>query len=328
MQIGNSMRSLLVSAFLLFAVAACNPKKHTPNVVELKPCVEFNADSAFGFIEQQLSFGYRIPGTEAHRLCGDFLAKKLSSYGFNVIEQTDSVVGYDKRVFPLRNIIGRYNPKQENRILLCGHWDSRPHSDQSRHGIDGPIAGANDNASGVAVMLELARIISDINPKNGIDIVLFDVEDQGRHAKETAADMNDHGYCLGSEYWSMNVTEPKPQVGVLLDMVGAPRATFNLEHFTRKYALEQALEIWDLGNQMGFGESFIYNQTFGVYDDHMHVNEIAGIPCVGIIHQDIQQQNLFWEHWHTEKDNLAAIDKTSLTAVGQTVAQYLCNHKD
>lgn len=318
------MRSSLLVLIALMIVA-CNPNRRKQNIVELQPCVEFNEDTAFHFIEQQLAFGHRIPGTKAHIACGDFLVDKLNQYGFEVSEQKDTVIGYDKNLFPLRNIIGKYNPELKKRVLLCGHWDSRPHADQETKESSTPIDGANDNASGVAVMLELARMMIEIDPRVGVDIVLFDVEDQGRHAQETAIDMNDHGYCLGSEYWSNNLSGTKPSFGILLDMVGAHGATFNLEGFTRQYAMDKALAVWDLGNQLGYQDYFVYNQTFAVYDDHMNVNQIAGIPCVGIIHQDIQQENLFWEHWHTHSDNLESIDKQSLKAVGQTVAQYICN---
>lgn len=310
---------------MLVALVACNPNEREPVVYSLKPAPTFNEDSAYQFIKTQVDFGFRIPRTEAHKNCGDFLVSKLSNYGFQVEEQLDTILGYDQKSFPLRNIIAKLNPNKEKRMLLCAHWDSRPFADQDKTEQDNPIVGANDNASGVAIAVELARLFSKSNPAIGIDLVLFDMEDQGRPAYETDVDPNDHGYCLGSKYWSENLNGIKPQFGILLDMVGAENAQFTLEHFSMQYADQYALQIWDIANQLGFGNHFVYNRTQQVYDDHMNINQIAEIPCVDIIQQDVQNQTLFWSHWHTHNDNLEVIDKSTIKAVGQTVAQVVYN---
>lgn len=325
MQTGSLMRRSFIIAFAVLLVAGCNPNKRTPSIVALKEAPVFNQDSAYRFIEDQLAFGYRIPGTEAHRRCGDYLVGKLSSYGFSIIEQTDTIFGYDKKRFPLRNIIGSINANAEKRMLLCAHWDSRAFADQADENQDRPIVGANDNASGVAAVLEIARQLGNTPPNIGVDIVFFDMEDQGRPAYEKDADPNDHGYCLGSEYWCMNLTGPKQDFGILLDMVGAENAEFTMESYSMEYASNYVYEIWDLGNQLGYGNHFIYNRTHKVYDDHARVNYMAGIPCVDIIHQDIQNKMLFWDHWHTHNDNIDVIDRSTLKAVGQTVTQLIYN---
>lgn len=313
---------IALSGIILFS---CNPHQRTPEVYDLKEAPTFNPDSAYQFIEDQLGFGYRIPGTEGHQACGDYLVGKLSGYGFSVSEQVDTILGFDKKEFPLRNIMGTLNPEAEKRILLCAHWDSRPYADQGAEDQDQPIVGANDNASGVAVVLEMARLMGATPPNVGIDIVLFDMEDQGRPAYEENADPEDHGYCLGSEYWCLNLTGPKQDFGILLDMVGAKDAEFTLESYSMEYASEHVYQIWDIGNQLGYGNHFIYNRTHKVYDDHARVNYMAGIPCVDIIHQDIQNKMLFWDHWHTHNDNIDIIDKSTLNAVGETVLHVLYN---
>ena len=319
------MRNLTAITLIGLLLFSCNPNKREPNIVELKPCPEFNADSAYHFIEQQLDFGFRIPGTAGHRNCGDFLVKKLSGYGFDVSEQTDTILGFDKKKFPLRNIIAKLNPEQTQRVLLCAHWDSRPFADQGNENQNQPIVGANDNASGVAVTLEIARLLGSNKPQIGIDIVLFDMEDQGRPSFDTDGDQNDHGYCLGSKYWSEHHSSLKPEFGILLDMVGAENAEFTMESYSMQYARPYTEMIWDMANQLGFGKHFIYNKTSQVFDDHLHVNQIARIPCIDIIHQNVQNKNLFWQHWHTHNDNLESINRSTLKSVGQTILQVIYN---
>ncbi|MFM1875976.1 MAG: hypothetical protein RL266_1713 [Bacteroidota bacterium] len=320
---GSLMRKTSIILISVMSLLACNPNKRTPAFVELVPAPSFNEDSAYHFIEQQIEFGYRIPGIDGHRKCGNFIVAKLKAYGFVVSEQIDSVVGYDSIRFPLRNIIGKWNQAAPERILLCAHWDSRPFADQDSERPNEPIVGANDNASGVAVLLEIARNMAVQSPSVGVDVVFFDLEDQGRPAFDTEADPNDHGYCLGSKYWAEHFVGTKPKYGVLLDMVGAKDATFNLEHYSWKHAKDVQLAIWDLGHQLGYASFFSHNITQMVLDDHVSINELAGIPTVDIIHQDVQESDRFWESWHTQSDNLSAIDRKTLRSVGQTVTQFL-----
>lgn len=324
-QIGRWMlRGLLItSVFVLFY--ACNPNERTPAIVELKDCPEFSADSAYGFIEKQLSFGPRVPETLGHQKCGDYIVQKLSAYGFRVLEQIDTVSGYGNRIYPLRNILGSINPQAKRRILLCAHWDSRQVADNDTANIQEPIDGANDNASGVAVLLELARTMQTDKPEIGVDLVFFDLEDQGRPSFEEADDPNDHGFCLGSKYWSQNLEGTKPEFGILLDMVGAKDAEFTFESLSIRYAEQYAFQIWDMANQLGYSKYFVPNRTQTVYDDHAYVNEIAEVPCIDIIQQDVTTKTLFWKDWHTHQDNIEVIDRNTLKAVGQTVAQVVYN---
>ncbi len=324
-QNGNLMRSLLLISALIIGLLGCNPNRRVPAVVELAKAPVFNSDSAYSYIEQQVGFGYRVPGMSGHQQCGDFILAKLDAYGFTVSEQRDTVIGYDSKEFPLRNIIGKWNEASTDRILLCAHWDSRPFADQDADRKEEPIDGANDNASGVAVLLEIARAISSQSPTIGVDMVFFDLEDQGRPVFDTEADPNDHGYCLGSKYWSEHFSGIKPKFGILLDMVGAKGAQFTLEHFSWEYANSELLQVWDLGNQLGYSDRFIYNRTGPVFDDHMHINQLIGIPCIDIIQRDVQNQTLFWSDWHTHADELDAIDKQTLESVGQTVTQVIYN---
>lgn len=322
---GSLMRKVSIILASVLSLFACNPNKRTPSVVELVPAPSFNEDSAFYYIEKQVGFGYRIPDTDGHRNCGNFIVAKLKAYGFVVSEQMDTVLGYDGKRFPLRNIIGKWNEAATERILLCAHWDSRPFADQDPERPNEPIVGANDNASGVAVLLEIARNMAVQSPSVGVDVVFFDLEDQGRPTSDTGADPNDHGYCVGSKYWAEHFVGTKPKYGVLLDMVGAKDATFNLEHYSWKHAKDIQLALWDLGHQLGYDDAFIYNRTGPIFDDHTYINEIAEIPCINIIHQDVQNRTLFWSDWHTHSDGLEAIDKPTLRMVGETLQQSVFN---
>ena len=318
------MRRLVFILVVLLAFG-CNPSSREPAVVKLAKAPAFSADSAFSFIEQQLAFGHRVPTTIGHQLCGDFLVNKFSNYGLSVTEQKDTVFGFDNHSYPLRNIIGSINTENPKRILLCAHWDSRPYTDQAEENRTDSLVGANDNASGVAVLLEIARLLEQSNLKVGVDLVLFDVEDQGRPAYEDQGDPNDHGYMLGSKYWAENLSGLKPKYGVLLDMVGAKEAEFTLEGTSVHYAPEILYKVWDLGNQLGFTDLFKYNLTRPVVDDHSNINEIAKIPCIDIIHYDVTTPTRLGQFWHTHDDDIEIIDKKVLESVGQTLLQLLYN---
>lgn len=141
----------------------------------------FSADTAFSFVVKQVGFGPRVSNSDANRRCGDWLIQKLGSYSSDIIVQAFKARAYNGEVINGRNIIASFRPEASSRILLASHWDSRPFADHdpnpaNRHK---PIDGANDGASGVGVLLELARIMHSYPPNIGVDIILFDAEDYG-----------------------------------------------------------------------------------------------------------------------------------------------------
>ncbi len=314
--------SYLLAVLLVWG---CNPHRREVVPIALVDCPTFSADSAYLHIEQQLANGPRIPGTEGHAKTGDLLVRSLESYGFTVSEQKDTIRLYDDKMSPMRNIIARFGPGNGERILLCAHWDSRPVADRDTEDQHSPIEGANDNASGVAVLMEVARLMAISAPAVGVDMVFFDVEDQGRPAYEPVGDPNDHGFCMGSKYWAENLKENKYRYGVLLDMVGAKDAVFTLESISYQYAKPQMLHLWDVANQLGHGAYFQYNRSPVVTDDHKNINELANIPCMDIIQHDASSVYNFGTYWHTHADNLQLIDRATLTAVGQTLLQTIYN---
>ena len=250
---------------------------------------QFSADSAYQYIQTQADFGPRVPNTAAHKACGEFLAKKLEEFGAKVYNQHADLVAYDNTILKARNVIGAYNPESKRRVLLCAHWDSRPYADQdadkTKH--HSPILGVNDGASGVGVLLEVARQLQQQAPAIGIDIIFFDAEDYGIPYFYQGAYKNDT-WCLGSQYWGRvpHVDGYNARYGILLDMVGGKNATFYKEQFSQRTAGKYVNKIWNTAHRLGFGNFFPKEKGTEVTDDHMYVYNLRQIPCVDIINYD------------------------------------------
>ncbi|MBL7922859.1 MAG: M28 family peptidase [Bacteroidia bacterium] len=319
-----------VACFLL--VLSCgqqgdrNPDKTKTPALATPPVdvPRFQADSAFAFVKQQVEFGPRVPNTRAHVNCAEWLAGKLAGYADTLIVQSFRVRAFDGKVLDSRNIIASFHPDLGNRILLCAHWDTRPFADQDQERRNEPIDGANDGASGVGVLLEVARILAATDPALGVDIVLFDAEDYGQPDDSGFPPMDD-SYCLGSQYWAKNPHQRNyiARYGILLDMVGAPQAKFTQEGTSMQYAPSVVEQVWKTAAATGFGDYFIPERTKGIIDDHYYINRLAGIKCIDIIHYDFSSPSNFWTHWHTHEDRLDKIDRNSLRAVGQTLLEVL-----
>ena len=283
----------------------------------------FNSDSAYQNIKQQLDFGFRIPNTPEHEACAAFLSKRIAEYADTVIVQSFKTRAYDGTILHAKNIIGVFNPEKGERVVLTSHWDSRPFAD---HDPDPklrktPVDAANDGASGVGILLEMARLFHAQKPEIGVDIVFFDVEDYGP-PQDYPKDVEGDFWGLGSQYWSSNphVYGYTAKFGILLDMVGAKDARFYMEGFSMAYAAGPLKKVWKKASALGYGDYFIFQQKGYIDDDHKYMNEIAGIPTIDIIHLDDNSTNhSFFEHWHTTHDKLNIIDKKTLQVVGNTL---------
>ncbi len=297
---------------------------HTPSLGERimqAKVPAFNADTAYYFVERQVAFGPRVPNTQAHAQCAAYLEETLGRFAHQVQTQRTRVRAYDGTTLNIVNIIGSFNPESRNRILLCAHWDSRPWADHdpdpAKHFT--PILGANDGASGVGVLLEIARQISLQPITYGLDIIFFDAEDYGEHQSKQAR--SNDSWALGSQYWARNPHQPNytARYGILLDMVGAEDAVFTMEGTSMFYAPDVMRRVWDIAHQIGYGAYFSYQRTSPVVDDHTYINEIIRIPTIDIIHYGADTPTGFFKQWHTLGDNMDVIDKNTLRAVGQTV---------
>ncbi len=320
----------------IFTVFSCgsSPRKDSDLSHPEKEVVKapvFQADSAFAYMQAQTDFGPRVPNTPAHRACGDYLATTLERFGATVYNQYADLIAYDGTRLEARNIIGAYKPESKKRILLCAHWDSRPYADNDpdpkNHHT--PIEGANDGASGVGVLLEIARQIQQEAPALGIDIVFFDAEDYGMPQFYTGRYSAD-SWCLGAQYWARipHVQGYNARYGILLDMVGGERATFYYEGYSDRTARSEMRKIWKAAREAGYGSYFIQKDGGEVTDDHVYVHRLARIPCVDIINFDAtDRQSSFGPTWHTVDDTMQHIDRNTLKAVGQTVMEVIYNEQ-
>ena len=316
--------------FTFLLLSACGLRKQaTVENMTMSPVgPTFMADSAFLFCQKQCDFGPLSMNIEAHEQCGEWIASKFRAYGMTVTEQRASLKGYDGTSLKATNIIASYLPAQTDRILLCAHWDSRPWADNDPDEANWkkPVMAANDGASGVAVMLEIARLLAGDSLKLGVDFVCFDAEDWGIPQWSEAEDPG-NTWALGSQHWAANC--PKQQAknyrfGILFDMVGGQGAQFYQEQVSLYYARNVVDKVWRAAQVVGFGSFFPMNEGVGITDDHVPVNKTAKIPCIDIIpyYPDCQQSS-FGPTWHTVNDDMDHIDKNTLQAVGQTVVQVL-----
>jgi len=295
-------------------------KKETESPKKKTARPAFNADSAYHFVEKQLSFGPRVPNTEAHRQTAEYLGAKLEAYGLKVYRQKGVVTAFDNSKLNIVNLIGEYRPELKNRIMLFAHWDSRPFADQDNKDRAQPIDGANDGASGVGVLLEVARQLQSQQVNIGVDIMFFDAEDYG----QPMGDMRKRKsgtWCLGSQFWAKQPhrTDYQANFGILLDMVGASNAKFTREAISMYYAPHIVDKVWNIASQLGHSNHFDFQQTQHVgEDDHLYINKIRRIPSIDIIQYD-PSTGAFAPHWHTHDDNLSVIDKQTLSAVGETI---------
>lgn len=304
----------------------------------------FSSDSAYAYIERQMAFGPRVPNSQAHMQCAVWLIEQLKAFGAEVELQKGFMPDYKGDNQQIYNIIGHFKPSNKaedsnarsaQTILLGAHYDTRPWCDEEDDYSDRfyNVPGANDGASGVGVLLEVARQLGQKDSlKTPVDIIFFDCEDMGTPRVYTGAEREDT-WCLGSQLWATNYANNIKlsnseasngyQYGIILDMVGAPDAVFPLEMFSAQYASNYQHKIWRAAEQLGYGAMFSKQQSYPITDDHYYINYIAGIPCVDVIHYDIRNATGFPHWWHTRNDNMDNISKSTLQAVGEVVMSQL-----
>lgn len=285
----------------------------------------FAGDSAMAYVQAQVDFGPRVPNTEEHAACGDWLIAELERHGLTTLVQAAEVEAYTGDVLNIRNIMGRYQPENPNRIVLMAHWDTRPYADRDDSRKGKPILGANDGGSGVGVLLELARAVNaaEEKPTIGFDIVFFDAEDYGQPSVSMVAQQG-NSWCLGSQYWSRNLpaTDYRPQYGILLDMVGAADAVFPKEGGSMQYAAPVVNKVWATAERLGHNEYFVSTTTNSITDDHIYVNILAKIPTIDIVHYDPSTRD-FGNFHHRHTDNMEIIAKEPMQAVGEVLLDVL-----
>lgn len=328
------LQKVALVTLLAVALFSCEPDENGGEKPKQKdpvvhvPTPNFNADSAYVFVEKQVDFGPRVPGSDAHKETLDWLVAKLKNYTTKVTVQKADAEVFDGSRKPIYNIIASFNNDKKSRVLLAAHWDTRPFADQDSEDKNKPILGANDGGSGVGVLIEVARQLSKSNPNVGVDIILFDLEDYGQ-PESVMQQQKEHTYCLGSQYWAQNKHAENyfPRYGILLDMVGGKGAKFTMEGTSMQYAPYIVKKVWDTANRIGFSDYFIYEKTKPLTDDHLYVNVLADIPMIDIIEHDKGTRSNFPASWHTHDDDMDVIDHNTLKAVGQTLLEVVYQEK-
>lgn len=324
----KSNLTVVATGLALAALAGCSGRaassvstQPTPEPT-VQPVPEFCADSAYAYVKSQVDFGPRVPGSEAHRQCADWLASELRRHGADTVAVLTGTV---PEVGTISNIFARFNAPATQRILLLAHYDTRPWADEDPDPAKRttPIDGANDGASGVGVILELARLIGAEKPSVGVDVLLVDAEDSGNEGDEDSWARGTQHFVSTMPY---GTTEPLPAAAILLDMVGGRDARFPRELFSHINAPELLDAVWKAARKAGASDRFVNATGGAVNDDHIHLLR-AGIPAIDIIECSHPSTGSFNPTWHTTADNLQNIDPATLAAAGSTVTHFIYSTK-
>jgi len=295
---------------LLFLTFGCGPSGP-----------DFDEDHAFEYLVAQCDFGPRNPGSEGYYACLDFIITELDQSADDIILQEFRYQEqrYRKR-YDLQNIIARFNPDASFQTIISAHWDTRPWADQedNRRDRNQPIIGANDGASGVAVLLELAKIMGETPPPIGVNLVFFDGEDLGVPGENET-------YCQGSRYFAKNLPIPRPDEAINLDMVGDKQLHIPVEKYSLEYNPNLVRYLWGRADDMGL-DAFDITPQYAIYDDHVPLHEIAGIPAIDLI--DFKYPNPYANFWHTMNDVPENCSAESLEQVGKLMVDYIYNREN
>jgi len=281
----------------------------------------FDEDHAFEYLVAQCDFGPRNPGSDGYYACLDFIITELDQSADDIILQEFSYQEqrYRKR-YDLQNIIARFNPDASFQTIISAHWDTRPWADleDNRRDRNQPIIGANDGASGVAVLLELAKIMGETPPPIGVNLVFFDGEDMGVPGENET-------YCQGSRYFAKNLPIPRPDEAINLDMIGDKQLHLPVEKYSLEFNPNLVRYLWGRANDMGL-DAFDITPQYAIYDDHVPLHEIAGIPAINLI--DFKYPNPYANFWHTMNDVPENCSAKSLEQVGKLMVDYIYNREN
>jgi len=308
-QLGDKMKRILVLVLILFFSCNTEPK----NSIDIP---NFDSNKAFKYLVKQCEFGPRNPGSSGHLEFSNYLEAFLSELEGNIIIQeftyTEPITNMERNG---KNFIIQFNENAEYRLLLGAHWDTRSLSDQDEviENQSLPVLGANDGASGTSVLMELATIISAKNPEIGIDIVFFDAEDGGFSGQPET-------FALGSRFFAENLPIVKPNFAIIVDMVGDKNLSIPIERISYNIAPEKVKDIWNLAEELSL-PAFKKTIDLEIYDDHVPLWEVAAIPAIDII--DFQYPNMFYNHWHTQRDTPENCSPQSLGQVGNLLVNYI-----
>ncbi len=292
------------------ALVACDTAAPTGSRVD-RP--SFSGDLAYQSVVEQVGFGPRVPGTAGHAVALDWIATTLTERAGRVTLQRFDVETSTGDTLRLTNVLASFNPDVERRLLLFTHWDTRPQSDQAQDESERaiPVPGANDGASGTAVLLELARLFQQQLPTVGVDLLFVDGEDYGPGTEDM---------FFGSRHFAEQLDEADyPLYAVLLDMVGDASPSFPIEGYSAEAARALALRVWGMARDLGYEREFPTRVGQRVTDDHLPLLE-KGIRAIDIIDFDYGPGN---SYWHTPRDDIENVSAETLEMVGEVVAEWV-----
>jgi len=290
---------------LLFLFAGCQIEQ-----------INFDGDAAFNYLQKQCDFGPRNPGSRGYLECKNYLIKNLNDFADTVFTQPFSYTELrENNTFELENIIAQFKVDSDKHILLGAHWDTRPWADQDANPENRgtPILGANDGASGVAVLLELAKMFGENRPPVNISIVLFDGEDMGVHN-------NNESFARGSQYFAKNLPISKPDYGIIIDMIGDKNLTIPIERKSYRVAPNLVNELWQLAEKLQL-PAFQNRLGYEIYDDHVPLWDFASIPAIDLIDMNYPNQRI--NYWHTLNDLPENCSPQSLKQVGTLLINHI-----
>jgi len=303
------IRKIIISFFIFLTFLSCE-----------KPVPVFDSQRAFLDLVAQCDFGPRNPGSEGHRKTKKYILDLMQKEADSVIVQDFSFESaLEKKTHNGTNIIARFNPSNATQVLIGAHWDTRPFADrdENRKNLKTPILGANDGASGVAILLELARILNRNKSSIGINLVFFDAEDSG-------VSEENESYCKGSIFFSKNLPISNIKEAIILDMVGDKQLSLPIERNSLNFHSVLVRQLWDRAKKLNL-KAFKGVVGPSIYDDHVPLYQYAGIPSVDII--DFRYPNSFENYWHTVDDTPKNCSPESLGQVGMLMIDYIFNRK-
>jgi len=276
----------------------------------------FDKGNAFRYLVEQCEFGPRNPGSNGYKQCLDYLQKTLSGFADTILLQPfvlDDLV--NEKSYDLTNIIARFKVGDPQQLLIGAHWDTRPWADEDpdTEKRNDPIIGANDGASGVAVILELARILNASPPPIGITLVLFDGEDMGRSGTPKS-------YAQGSLAFAKDLPIEKPDEAIILDMIGDAELHIPIERYSYQQNRQLVKKLWSLAKVLSL-DAFESRIVYTLYDDHVPLWDEARIPAIDII--DFNYPNSYANYWHTTQDLPENCSAESLGQVGTLLVHYI-----
>jgi glutaminyl-peptide cyclotransferase len=279
--------------------------------IQAAPKTDFDGEQAFAMLKKQVSFGPRVPGSEAHGACLQWLVETLGGYTTHVEKQQFMGTNPGWKI-PMYNVIARFNPDAEKQVVVCAHWDTRPTADEDLNPDNRSTAidGANDGASGVAVLLELARVFSKRPPQIGVTLIFYDGEDIGPDITNM---------LLGSAHWALHQIPEKPAYGILLDMIGDKDLRVPVESYSLEMAKPIVKKVYGMAERLGMEETFPYVEGLMISDDHVAMNQ-HGVPTIDLI-------DFTYPYWHTLKDTVDKCSAQSLQKVGTLVEAVLREEK-